>query len=42
MNQSSKSFGQIGTVYVQQKVGERAATPSITPTVKHEEGTDML
>ena len=39
-NQSSKSFIQIGGS-VRRRVGERAASPSITPAVKHGGGSVM-
>ena len=43
MNQSLKSLGQIGgSMCVQLRVGERAATPCITPTVKHRGGSIMV
>ena len=40
-NQSLKSLSQIG-VFVQWRVGERASTPCIPPTVKHRGGSVIV
>ena len=37
-----KAFGSNSRVYVRRRVGERAATPSITPAVKHWVGSVMV